>query len=188
DVAYYCRSCSSCQKSSSKGVLQAPLVPLPIVATPFKWIAIDIVGPLPKSRSGKQYILVICDYATRFLEAIPMKSIDAAHITEELLHLFARVGVQEEMLTDQWSNFTSQLLTEIYQMLRVRPIRTTRYHPQTDGLVERFNGTLKSMLRKAVTKEGKDWDKLIPYLLFAYQEVPQASMGFSPLELLYRRT
>uniref|UniRef100_A0A1X7T3K8 Integrase catalytic domain-containing protein n=1 Tax=Amphimedon queenslandica TaxID=400682 RepID=A0A1X7T3K8_AMPQE len=188
DVAYYCRSCPSCQKSSSKGVLRAPLVPLPIMATPFKRIAMDIVGPLPKSRSRKQYILVICDYATRFPEAIPMRSIDAAHIAEELLHLFARVGVPEEILTDQGSNFTSQLLTEIYQMLRVRPIRTTPYHPQTDGLVERFNGTLKSMLRKVVTKEGKDWDKLIPYLLFAYREVPQASTGFSPFELVYGRT
>ena len=116
-----------------------------------------------------------------------MRSIDAAQVAEELLQLFARVGVPDEILTDQGSNFTSHLLTEIYKMLHVHPIRTTPYHPQTDGLVERFNKTLKSMLRKAVTKEGKDWDKLIPYLLFAYREVPQASTGFSPFELLYGR-
>uniref|UniRef100_A0A1X7UTX2 Integrase catalytic domain-containing protein n=1 Tax=Amphimedon queenslandica TaxID=400682 RepID=A0A1X7UTX2_AMPQE len=72
-------------------------------------------------------------------------------------------------------------------MLHVHPIRTTPYYPQTDGLVERCNKTLKSMLRKAVTKEKKDWDKLIPYLLFAYREMPQASTGFSPFELLYGR-
>ena len=147
----------------------------------------DIVGPLPKSRSGKRYILVVCDYATRFPEAIPLKSIDAAQVAEELLQLFARVGVPDEILTDQGSNFTSHLLTEIYKMLHVHPIRTTPYHPQTDGLVERFNKTLKNMLRKAVTKEGKDWDKLVPYLLFAYREVPQASTGISPFELLYGR-
>ena len=57
-------------------------------------------------------------------------------------------------------------------------------HPQTDGLVEHFNQTL---LRKAATEEGKDWDKLLPYLLFAYREVPQASTSFSPFELLYGR-
>jgi len=57
--------------------------------------------------------------------------------------------------------------------------------PQTDSLVERFNQTLKSMLRKSATQEGKDWDKLLPYLLFAYREVPQTSTGFSPFKLLY---
>ena len=91
----------------------------------------------------------------------------------------------EEILTDQGSNFTSSLLAELYHMLHVHPIRTSPYHPQTDGLVERFNQTLKSMLRKSATQEGKDWDKLLPYLLFAYREVPQASTGFSPFKLLY---
>lgn len=67
----------------------------------------------------------------------------------------------------------------------MKPIRTSAYLPQTDSLVERFNGTLKSMLRKAATEEEKDWDELIPYLLFAYREVPQASTGFSPFELVY---
>lgn len=73
-------------------------------------------------------------------------------------------------------------------MLHVRAIRTTPYHPQTDGLVERFNQTLKAMLRRTVNGEGKDWDRLLPYLLFAYREVPQASIGFSSFELLYGRT
>ena len=86
--------------------------------------------------------------------------------------------------TDQGSNFTSQLLTELYRMLHIHRIKTTPYHPQTDGLVERFNQTLKSMLWKAATQEGRDWDKMIPFLLFAYREVPQSSTGFSPFELL----
>ncbi len=144
----------------------------------------DIVGPLPRSRSGNRYILVVCDYATRYPEAFPLRSTDAGSIAEELVNLFSRVGVPKEILTDQGTNFTSQLLTEIYRMLHVHPIRTTPYHPQA----ERFNKTLKSMLRKYATQEGKDWDKLISYLLFAYREVPQASTGFSPFELLYGRT
>ena len=60
-------------------------------------------------------------------------------MAEELVKLFARVGIPEEILTDQGTNFTSQLLTEIYHLLHIHPIRTTPYHPQTDGLVERFN-------------------------------------------------
>ena len=77
---------------------------------------------------------------------------------------------------------------EVYRLLHVHPIRPTLYHPQTDGLVEQFNQTLKSMLRKVAVNEGRDQDKLISYLLFTYREVPQASTGFSPFELLYGRT
>ena len=115
----------------------------------------DIVGPLPRSKSGNRYVLVICDYATRYPEAIPLRSIDAEHIAEELIKVFAQVGVPREILTDQGSNFTSQLLAELYRLLHVHPIRTSPYHPQTDGLVERFNKTLKEMLRKTVTDGGK---------------------------------
>ena len=69
----------------------------------------------------------------------------------------------------------------------IKALRTSPYHPQCDGLVEQFNKTLKEMLRKTAKEEGKDWDKLLPYILFAYREVPQESTGFSPFELLYGR-
>ena len=154
---------------------------------PFRRIAMDIVGPLPRSSSGKRYILVIYDYATRYPEAIALRTIDANAVAEALLSFFARVGVPEEILTDQGTNFTSQLMREVYRFLHTKPIKTTPYHPQTDGLVERFNGTLKAMLKKTAAEEGKDWDRLLPYLLFAYREVPQASTGFSPFELVYGR-
>ena len=109
------------------------------------------------SSRGNRFILVICDYATRYPEAVALRHIDAISVAGELLKLFSRVGVPKEILTDQGANFTSRLLVELYQMLHVQPIRTSPYHPQTDGLVERFNQTLKMMLRKAVVGEGKDW-------------------------------
>ena len=125
----------------------------------------DIVGPLPRSRSGNHYDLLVCDYATRYLEAIPLRSIDAAHVAEELIKVFARVGVPQEILMDQERNFTSQLLAELYRLLHIHSIRTSPYHPQTDGLVEWFNQTLKGILRKAASNKGKNWDKLVPYCL-----------------------
>ena len=163
------------------------MVPLPVVNVPFSRVAMDLVGSLPRSRLGNRYVLVLCDYATRYPEAVPLRNIDAETIAEELIQIFARVGLPQEILIDQGANFQSQLLQEIHHPLRVRAIRTSPYHPQTDGLVEKFNQTLKSMLRKCAREGGKDWDKMVPFLLFAYREVPQESTGFSPFELLYGR-
>ncbi|KAL5491312.1 hypothetical protein EMCRGX_G016575 [Ephydatia muelleri] len=122
----------------------------------------DIVGPLPRSSRGNRYVLVVCDYAARYPEAMAMRSVEAERVAEELVTLFSRVGVPKEILTDQGTNLTSQLLQELYRMLHVRHIRASPYHPQTDGLVERFNQTLKTMLRKTAVDEGKDWDWLLP--------------------------
>ena len=90
DIADYCRSCDTCQKFKCQ---QAPMVPLPIVEEPFARIAMDIVGPLPRSRSGNRYVLVICDYATRYPEAVALKSIDAENMAAELVTSFSRVGI-----------------------------------------------------------------------------------------------
>ena len=83
------------------------------MAEPFARIAMDIVGPLPRSKSGHKYILVICDYATRYPEAVPLRSCEAEKIAEELIKLFSRMGIPKEILTDQGSSFTSKLLAEL---------------------------------------------------------------------------
>lgn len=188
DVAHYCRTCDTCQRCQPRGTqVKAEMIPMPIISKPFQRIAMDIVGPIDRSRSGNKYILTICDYATRYPEAIPLPSTEAGRIAKHLVEVFSRVGIPEEILTDQGANFMSALLQDVYQLLSIKRIRTSPYHPQTDGLVERFNSTLKSMLRKFVASNTKDWDEYLPYLLFAYREVPQESTGFSPFELLYGR-
>ena len=80
DVEEFCRCCVQCQKSTNRRVQQAPLIPLPIISEPFSRIAMDIVGPLPRSRAGNRYVLVLCDYATRYPEAVPLPSTDAEHV------------------------------------------------------------------------------------------------------------
>ena len=175
DIAMFRRTCEICQKMS-RGEMRASLKCFPIISKPFERIVMDIIGPLPKSSKGNRFVLVICDYATRYPEAVPMRNVDAASVAEELLKLFTYVGVPKEILTDRGTNFTSQLLNELYRMLHVKPIKTTPYNPQTDGLVKCLSKTLKMMLckAKATVKEEKDWDRLQPYLLFAHREVPQA--------------
>ena len=131
DVAEYCHRCPECQRTTRGNQRRVPLVPLPIMREPFKRIAMDIVGPLPRSRRGNQYILVVCDYATRYPEAVPLRTTDAGTVAEHLIHLFSRVGIPKEILSDQGTNFMSQLLKELYNLLRISQLRTSPYHPQT---------------------------------------------------------
>ncbi len=186
DVLTHCNTCTTCQKTSAVPQRsRAPLQLLPVISEPFRRIAMDIVGPLEKSSAGHRYILVISDYSTWYPEAFPLRTITTPKIVHSLVQLFSRVGIPEEILTDQGTNFTSRLMGQLNRQLGITAIRTSPYHPQTDGLVERFNQTLKNMLRKFVADTGRDWDKWLPFVLFAYREVPQASTGFSPFELLY---
>ena len=134
---------------------------------------------------GSQYILVVCDYATRYPEAMALRKVDVGSVAEQLIQLFSRVGIPREILSDQGTSFMSQLLRELHNLLNIHPIHTSPYHPQMDGFVECFNKTLKELLRKLVSKESRDWDRLLPYVLFAYWEAPQSTTGFSPFELLY---
>uniref|UniRef100_A0A674ITH5 Gypsy retrotransposon integrase-like protein 1 n=1 Tax=Terrapene triunguis TaxID=2587831 RepID=A0A674ITH5_9SAUR len=186
-VKSYCNSCPGCQLAAPARTPKAPLIPMPLIETPFERVAMDLVGPLPKSSAGFQYILVMLDYATRFPEAIPLRNITARTIADELVKVFARVGLPREILTDQGTNFTSRLLRQVCELLGVKQLRTSVYHPQTDGLVERFNRTLKDMLRKFPQEDLRRWDQLLPPLLLAVREVPQSSTNFSPFELLYGR-
>ncbi|KAL1255564.1 hypothetical protein QQF64_013625 [Cirrhinus molitorella] len=129
----------------------------------------------------------IRDYATRYPEAIPLRKATAKNIAQELFLLCTRVGIPAETLTDQGTPFMSRLMADLCRLLRVKQIRTTVFHPQTDGLVERFNQTLKQMLKCVAAEDRKDWDLILPYVLFGIWEVPQASTGFTPFELLFGR-
>ena len=112
-VPDFCRSCEKCQKFRHHRTPRAPMVPLPVVAEPFSRIAMDIVGPLPRSRSGNRYVLVLCDYGTRYPEAVALKSIDAVTVAEELMKIFSRVGLPWEILTATESLVRSQRPREV---------------------------------------------------------------------------
>ena len=185
DVQDLCARCPECQKTAKHQKHRAPMVPLPIIDQPFERIAMDMVGPLPRLKTGHRYVLTVCDYATRFPEAIPLKTTDSATVAKALIKLFAMVGIPKEILTDCGANFTGRLMRDLYDRLGIKPIKTSPYRPQTDGLVERFNGTMKQMLRRVLQKFDAQWDRALPYLMFAYREIPQETTGFFPFELLY---
>jgi hypothetical protein len=143
-VEEYCRSFPECPQVAPKPHFRSPLIPYPV---PFSRIPMDLVGPLPKSNRGHQYILVILDYATRYPEAIPLCTMDTKGITHELVMLFSRVGISDEILTDQGTPFMSRIMKDLCKLMKITQFLTSVYHPQTDGLVGRFNQTLKQILQ-----------------------------------------
>ena len=142
----------------------------------------------PPSSKGNKYAIVFMDYLTKWPEVFPSKNQSSLTIACLLVeHIIPRHGVPVQLLSDRGTAFLSKLMEEVYQLLGLKKVNTTAYHPQTDGLVERFNCTLTDMLSKKVARSGKDWDIQLPYVLFAYRASAQHSTGESPFFLLYGR-
>ncbi|KAJ1123234.1 hypothetical protein NDU88_001707 [Pleurodeles waltl] len=183
----FCRACHTCQASGKTGKrLKALLLPLPVVGTPFERVGIDIVGPLdPKTALSNRFILVLVDHATRYPEAIPLRTVTALVVIRALLGIFTHVGFPKEAVSDRGTNFMSAYMKSMWDECWVTCRFTTPYHPQSNGLVERFNKTLKGMISGLTEAMRRKWDVLLPCLLFAYREVPQKGVWFSPFELLY---
>ncbi|XP_037801935.1 uncharacterized protein LOC119596676 [Penaeus monodon] len=189
DIKRFCRSCPKCQKFSARGsVRKVPMKTIPVISVPFSRVAIDLVGPItPCSERGHKYILTLIDYATRYPEAVPLKNVDTITVAEALVEIFSRVGIPKEIMSDRGSQFKSDLMSEIHRLLSVKALYTSPYHACCNGAVERLNGVLKSIIKKLCSEHPKEWDRYIPAALFAYREIPNSSLKFSPFELLYGR-
>ncbi|XP_067685776.1 uncharacterized protein [Haliotis asinina] len=190
DVEDYCSSCHVCQVAGKPNQLipPAPLKVVPAVGEAFSKVLIDIVGPLPKTSQGNQYLLTIMCLNTRFPEAIPLRKVTAAVVTKALIKYFTMTGLPNEIQSDQGSNFMSNLFRQVMLLLEIHQVRSSAYHPESQGALERFHQTLKSMLRCFCLEHERDWDVGLPYVLFAARDSRQESLGFSPFELVYGHT
>ena len=148
DVERYCRDCNKCQQSKLSMPQRAPLTSMPI-GRPWQMIAVDILQ-VPHSRNNNRYLLVVQDYFTKWVEAIPLLDQTAIRITGELTKLHS----------DQGRNFESDILSQTLQAFGVQKSRTTAYHPQGDGMVERFNRSLLQLLRTYVETQD-DWERYL---------------------------
>ncbi|XP_078243526.1 uncharacterized protein LOC144587342 [Pogona vitticeps] len=188
-IREFCKQCDVCQRQgNSRDRTKAKLCPLPVIDTPFKCIGVDIVGPLPKAtKRGNRFILTIVDHATRYPEAIPLTNIETNTVADALVGYMSRMGFASEIITDLGASFTSKLMKRLWQICGIKHKETTAYHPESNGLTEKFNGTLMRMIRAYLAENPNNWDQKLQSLLFAYRSVPQASTGFSPFELLFGR-
>ena len=187
DVSKYCKTCHTCQMvgKPNQTIPKAQLHPIPAFDEPFSRILIDCVGPLPRTKSGNEYLLTIMCTSTRFPEAIPLRNIKTKSIVKALIKFFTFVGLPKSVQSDQGSNFMSGIFQQVMHELGIKQFRSSAYHPESQGALERFHQTLKNMIRSYCFDTEKDWDEGIHLLLFAVRESVQESLGFSHFELVF---
>ena len=151
DVSSFCRTCHICQVTGkpNQTIRPAPLCPIPVMGEPFERVIVDCVGPLPRTKTGNKYLLTMMCSATRYPEAIPLRSITTKVILRALTKFFSTFGLPKIVQTDQGSNFRSKMFNQVMSTLSISIyIVSSAYHPESQGALERWHQTLKSMLKK----------------------------------------
>ena len=182
DVKRWARECVQCQRAKVHRHTRPPLKPIPTPTTRFHTVHTDIVGPLPESK-GYRYLLTVIDRTTRWATAIPMKEITAEATTEAfLMGWVASFGAPKIIITDQGRQFESHTFQELLRYLGADRHRTTAYHPQSNGLCERFHRRLKDAIRAV---QPSQWVDALPIILLTLRATAREEIGHSPAELVF---
>ena len=185
DIEDYIKRCDSCQRRGNKGGT-GYLNPIK-VGKPFERIGIDFVGPLERTKNGNKYILVVTDYLTKWPEAIAMKEATAENVVEFIYKgIICTHGCPKVILSDRGTHFRNKLVDGLCEKFEIKHKLSSPYHPQTNGLVERFNRTLCESLAKVSEKEN-EWDKHIESVLFAYRTMKHNTTKKTPFFMVYGR-
>ena len=155
------------------------------VKEPFELLGL---GPFPTSINGNKYILFITEYLTRWCEAAALPDATAHSVAQALLHkvIFPH-GCPQQLLSDQGSQFRSEVLQVLSHSLGIKQVFTSPYHPQTNGLTERMNKTIKQVISAYVDPLHQSWDHVLPFAIHAYNTSVQTSTKISPFRALYGR-
>lgn len=187
DVLDYCRKCNVCARTKQPNItMRAPLQPM-LVEGPNQRVGVDVIGPLSVTRAGNRYVLVMVDYFTKWCEAVPMKNQDATSIANIFFNTWVcRFGAPCSLHSDQGSAFEGHIIAGLCNILNIQKTRTTSYHPEGNGLVERTNRTVKGILRAYLDEsQSTEWDQHLPKCLLAYRASVHATTGFTPAKLLF---
>jgi len=183
DITRWCRECTHCQSSKIHRHIHAPVDSIPVPHRRFTHVHVDIVGPLPPSR-GCSYLLTIIDRTTRWPEAFPLADITAASCARTFMSGWvARFGVPLTISSDRGRQFTSALWSSMADALGTSVHHTTSYHPQANGMVERFHRSLKTSLRTRL--RGANWVDELPWVLLGHRTAPKDDLKASPAELVF---
>ena len=187
-VLRYVKSCKECQLVTRRTKLdRIPITPVERGLQAFDVINIDLIGPLSvKSARGHSYVLCAICSLTRWPMAVPLKTLSAKELVDALLVLFSTCGIPRVIVSDNGTNMVSGLTREVYDRLGVTLRTATTYHPEGNSLVERWNQSLKKMLHHVmISEDAKNWDKKIPFLLWSYRELPNATTKVSPHMMVF---
>lgn len=156
DVSGHCKSCDICQKTVNKGSLpKVPLRKMSLMDTPVKRVAIDLIGPISlPSEASYRYIFILVNYATRYPKVVPLKNIDTETVAEALVDIFSRL---EEILSDLRTQFVSDCMKEVTRLFSIKQLMTIPFHPVCNGMTEKFNGALKTTLKRLCSEQPKLW-------------------------------
>ena len=183
DVKRWARSCEACQKSKTTRHTQRQVTPIPIPKLRFTHVHVDIVGPLPVVK-GFRYLLTMIDRTTRWIETAPLPDITASTTTAAFIDSWvARFGVPATVTSDRGTQFTSDTWTTTLKNLGISASTTSAYHPQSNGMLERFHRTLKSSLR--CVDASKNWLRALPWLLLGLRNAPREDTKASTAEIVY---
>lgn len=185
DIKKYVESCDACQRRG-RPRKNNELHPIP-VNSPFYQIGIDIVGPLPRTQRGKKYIVTAMDYLTKWPEARALTEATAEKVADFIYEqIICQHGCPQIILTDRGTHFNNNMVNRLLEKFKIKHLLSTPYHPQTNGLVERFNRTLCESLAKMSDKTN-DWDLFIPPVLFAYRTTKHSTTKIEPFFMVYGR-
>ena len=177
-VRWWVATCQTCQRFKDPGKKARGRLHQYIVGVPFERVAMDLVGPLPQSDRGNLYILVICDYFTKYVEAFALPDQQADTVATAFI---------EGWVTRLGANFESEVFTKVCTLLGIYKTRTTARNPKSDGLVERQNKTLEKLLAMMVAENQFNWDEQLPYVLMAYRSSVQESSQETPNLMCFGR-
>lgn len=185
DVTEWARACSKCQLVKVHRHTKAPVASFKNVER-LSHLHIDIVGPLPISNNCR-YLLTMIDRATKWPEAKPIEDITAERVASVVYEEWiARYGCPVTITTDRGRQFESELFNKLMHRMGIQRTRTTAYHPQSNGLVERWHRTLKTSLAAKLNSTG--WTHELPTVLLGLRAAYKEDIGASTAELLYGQT
>jgi hypothetical protein len=188
DAGRFIRQCFTCQQEKIR-LSKPPRADEPsLTATEaFDAIALDYIGPLPQSEDF-QFVLVIIDVFTRYAITVPCNKPNANLTASALLNVvYCTHGAPRIVLTDQGSPFVAAFLKPLWASLQIDKRQSTTYHPQSNGMVERANGTLKTMLRCACEQHPSTWASKLQMMTFAYNTAVHSATGLSPFFMVFAR-